>query len=279
MVGFRPAWFVHVNPETHFPRWVKTIDLSKSGQLIGPLEDKHAAARLIELAENAFDLCRYYNILVQAPTANACAYKEMGKCPAPCDGSISMYQYRRMIEWSAQTVVDPQPMLDDQKSRMHAAAGELRFEVAAKIKAFVDELSQLGKGDFRHVRRLEDFRYLSLQRGPRAGTAKLFLITPGRIEEIADLIDESADASELLHYVFALSAKHPSAPLDATGAERVGIVSNHLFVAKAAHGVFLPIDALDEKSLAKSFRDLQKQKTQSPDEFEGEGVLKELQAI
>src|SRR5207244_13517095 len=99
MVGFRPACFIHVNPETNFPRYTKTIDLAKRGELLGPIEDKHAAGTLIELVEDAFDLCRYYNILVQAPHGRACAYKEMGKCPAPCDGSIDMDQYRLMIRW------------------------------------------------------------------------------------------------------------------------------------------------------------------------------------
>src|SRR5207248_5372838 len=55
MVGFRPAWFVHVNPDAYFPRYTNTIDLTtKTGLLIGPVEDKHAAARLIQLAEDAF---------------------------------------------------------------------------------------------------------------------------------------------------------------------------------------------------------------------------------
>src|SRR4051794_18047688 len=94
MVGFRPAWFVHVNPQTRFPRYVKTIDISgQTGVYLGPLEDKHAAARLIELAEDSFDLCRYYAVLIESPRGRACAYKEMGKCPAPCDGSVSMEAY------------------------------------------------------------------------------------------------------------------------------------------------------------------------------------------
>ncbi|MBV8782006.1 MAG: hypothetical protein JO353_11465, partial [Phycisphaerae bacterium] len=88
MVGFRPAWFVHFNPDADFPRYTKTTDLSiKTGQLLGPLEDKHSAGSLIEQVADWFDLCRYYNILIEAPHGKACAYKEMGKCPAPCDGS------------------------------------------------------------------------------------------------------------------------------------------------------------------------------------------------
>ena len=133
--------------ETHFPRYVKTTDLTiRTGELIGPIEDKHAANRLIELVESCFDLCRYYNILVESPNGKACAYKEMGKCPAPCDGSISIEQYRRMIEWSAKVLADPAEYIREQTRRMQSAAAELRFETASKIKAYIDELSQLAKG-------------------------------------------------------------------------------------------------------------------------------------
>ena len=71
--------------------------------------------------------------------------------------------------------------LAQQTHRMQSAAGELRFESAAKIKTYLDQLSHFAKGPFRFVRRLEDFRFVTLQRGPRPGTAKVFLIRGGRI--------------------------------------------------------------------------------------------------
>jgi excinuclease UvrABC nuclease subunit len=276
MVGFRPAWFVHVNPDNPFPRYVKTIDLAKPGLLIGPLEDKHAAAGLIEIAEDAFDLCRYYNVLVEAPGARACAYKEMGKCPAPCDGSISMDQYRGMVEWSARGVVDPATLVRDHTKRMQQAATELRFETAAKIKGLVDRLSQLGKGPYRHVALLKDFRYLSLQHGPREGTARVFVITPGVIEEIAGLIAEPAKPADLLRLALDRAAGQTAERLDQTQTERVGIVTHHLFSAKH-RGVFLRLDMIDEKAVVKGFKELRKQTPQ--EEIEGEGVMKELQAL
>src|SRR5256885_1820097 len=107
---------------------------AKWGMVIGPLEDKHAAARLIQLVEDSFDLCRYYNILVESPNTKACAYKEMGKCPAPCDGTISMDEYRRGIERSAQVLIRPEDFLTEQDARMQKLAGELQFEQAAKVK-------------------------------------------------------------------------------------------------------------------------------------------------
>jgi excinuclease UvrABC nuclease subunit len=278
MIGFRPAWFIHVDAEQAFPRWIKTIDLSKPGTLIGPVEDKHAAARLIELIEDWFDLCRYYRILVEAPHGLACAYKEMGKCPAPCDGSISMEQYRQMVAWSAKVIVDPAEFIRNHQRRMQTAAIELRFETAGKIKAFVEQLGQLGKGPFRHARRLADFRYLSFQHGPKRGKAKLFLVTPGGIEELAGLIAEPARPGEIMRLALERSAEREySGEMTTVDAERVGVVAHHLFSAKSSHGVFLPIEQIDEKSIVRAWRDLQKQEVVEP--TESEGVVKELQSM
>jgi excinuclease UvrABC nuclease subunit len=278
MVGFRPAWFVHVNPDSPFPRYTKTIDLGISaGVLMGPLEDKHFAGKLVEQAADWFDLCRYYHILVESPNGKACAYKEMGKCPAPCDGSVSMEQYRRLVDWSARSILDPAEIIRDQQNRMKAAAAEMRFETAGKIKAFIDSLGQLGKGAFRHVRRLSEFKFLSLQRGPREGTAKVFLITPGEVQEIACVPQQPTRPADILRLSLNLAAEHSPSFVDSIGSERIGVVAHHLFLAKATHGVFLPLDSVDEKSILRAYRDLLKQK--GPEEVEAEGVMKELQAM
>lgn len=318
MVGFRPAWFVHVNPETQFPRYVKTTDLSKPGLLIGPLEDKHVAGRLVQLVEDLFDLCRYYNLLVEAPKAKACAYKEMGKCPAPCDGSISLEQYRLVIEWSARTLVDPADVIRMHTLRMQQASAELQFEAAGKIKAYVEQLSQLGKGPYRHARWLKDFQFVSFQHGPRQGTAKVFLITPGCIEEISCMVGEPRWPAELLGVILAAveargrgrregndrrlrlglasigrggdvplgqpSVQPPAglpAPtegeLGTVGAERLGIVSHHFFSGKPGRGVFIRLDELDEKAIAKAYRELSKRPHEEAGE--AEGVMKELQSL
>jgi excinuclease UvrABC nuclease subunit len=271
MVGFRPAWFVHLNPEAQFPRYIKTTDLvEQCGTYLGPLEEKQIAAKLIEQVEDWFDLCRYYHILVEAPRGRACAYKEMGKCPAPCDGSISMQSYRLLIQWSLQTLIDPAEMLRTQKQRMSEAAGELRFEIAAKIKTFIDQLSQLGKGPYRHLHRLEDFCYLSLQRGPREGLAKVYVVTAGDAIEVAGLLCEPARPSEIMR--LALETSQHSGVMTDQAIERIGIVTHHLFQPKAKEGVFLHLSSIDEKSIVKAYRDLRKQKVA---EETGEGVLKE----
>jgi hypothetical protein len=280
MVGFRPAWFVHVDPDAPFPRYVKTHDLRpRPGVFLGPIEDKHAAQRLIELIESAFDLCRYYNVLLEAPRGRACAYKEMGRCPAPCDGSIPMQQYRETVRRSAEAIADPAPAIAAEQADMRRLAADLRFEQAKRTKERIDQLSSLGKGALRHARALDCFVYLSLQHGPRAGTAKLLLITPSAIAPVGCLLGEPTGAagSDLLRSVLALAEQREGLSDDPAAAERIGVVSQHLFQAKRRHGAFIPLEDLDERALLRAWRELGKQdRDEAP---EAEGLTRELSAL
>jgi excinuclease UvrABC nuclease subunit len=185
--------------------------------------------------------------------------------------------YSALVAFSTSVLADPQEYARQQTRRMQQAAEELRFETAQKIKAYVEELGQIGKGPLRHVRPLREFEFITLQRGPWAGTAKVFLITPGRIDEIACLIAEPCDAAEILNLALVMAHDRREQSLDEIGAERIGVVSHHLFQPKARQGVFLPLAHIEQRSFIKAYRDLQNQKPQ--DSAVGEGVTKELQAL
>ena len=146
----------------------------------------------------------------------------------------------------------------------------------ASLLALIDRLSQLGKGPYRHVALLKDFRYLCFQHGPREGTARVFLITPGAIEEIAGLISEPLRPADLMRLALERAAGEHAQPLETSEIERIGIVTHHLFSGKH-RGVFLRLGTIDEKAIARGFRDLARQAPQ--EQVEGEGVLKELQSL
>ena len=125
----------------------------------------------------------------------------------------------------------------DQTRRMQSAAAELRFESAGKIKAFVDSARPArAKGRSGTSACSQDFAFLILQHGPREGTAKVFLVTPGRIEQIFSLIGEPTQPADLLRLALALAEQRRRASVDAVGAERVGVVAHHLFSPKQAQG-------------------------------------------
>jgi hypothetical protein len=254
LVPWLQTWFVHIDPDDPFPRYVKTTQLARAGQTIGPFPDKHAAARFIELVEDAFDLCRYHHILTQSPHGRACPYKEMGKCPAPCDGSISIEQYHRLIDISLAGVRDPAALIAEQTARMESAAGELRFETAARIKGFVTQISEFGKKAFRHARQLEEFRFLSLQPGPRGGQVKVFLIGNGRIDPLVCLLAEPGALVDLI-----------SPGFEAAQGDVIGLVARHLFAPKAGGGEFIPLSELDDVSLRAAYARVSRQKPPAAD--------------
>lgn len=279
MVGRRTAWFVHVDPGAEFPRYTKRIldraartDGSASALWIGPVEDKHAAQRLIELVEDCFDLCRYHNVLVQAPHGTSCAYKEMGRCAAPCDGSVSMESYRQAVAHSAAAIVDPQGFVDRQRHRMAELAAQLQFEQAARVKARIDKASELGRGAFRYARPLAEFAFVSVQRGPRQGTAKVFLIHAGGIEQTLGLIDAPDEQC-----VRSLRQFQPAEGGAAGDADCAGLVAGHLFSVRRKQGLFIRISELDRAGLTRAWSELLKQRP--AEQEEGEGLLQELEAV
>ncbi len=188
------AWYVCVDPEAKFPRYTLTDhprwELSRT--TFGPMPTRAAAERFVETVVDAFDLCRYYHILQQAPHGQACAYKQMHKCPAPCDGSVSVGMYHYLIEESIAAITSP-GVADIHEKRMHQAAGGLQFELAGRIKPYVQQLRSLGSGQLEHVRPLADLRFVAVMRGSRAKSWKLMLMTP---EEIT-LTDEFTDIAAM----------------------------------------------------------------------------------
>ena len=165
------GWFIHVDPDAQFPRYTKTTEpTGRSGQIIGPFVDKHAAARMIELIEDAFDLCRYHHILTQYPNGKACAYKEMGKCPARCDGSISIEQYRRLIDMSVAGLSEIGFLIAQHSRRMEQAAAECAaLRRRQRTAPDVDQLERLRQGRFAAARPLGEFAFVTIQRGAGQG--------------------------------------------------------------------------------------------------------------
>ena len=95
LLGFQPAWFVHVDLKDRYPWFRRTREVfAARGRYFGPFRDKHAAQRFIEVLQDAFDLCRCEQVLRQAPHGTPCAYAQMGRCRVPCAGGITMDAYR-----------------------------------------------------------------------------------------------------------------------------------------------------------------------------------------
>lgn len=250
LVPDRAAYFVGIDPDQSAPDFVRDSTPAMAGHVFGPFADKAKADRWAESVRDAFDLCRYRNILAQAPRGKACAYKQMNKCPAPCDGSISMDAFReRNIRPAIAAAVDPAALVTSLNAEMRQHAAALEFEQAGRAKARAAAIESLATGANRAVRPIEDFRFVAVQPAARKGTAKLFLATATGVAEIAGIVGDAAPfaaIAELLDRAVVPTSPWPRDLL-------LGTICFHLGGAKTASR-FIERDRLTETTLREMLR-------------------------
>jgi hypothetical protein len=264
MISWRPAPFLAIDEAAAFPRFRRVEELTEPTPLyLGPISDRRAADKLIETLEDLFDLCRYHHILVQAPHGKACAYKEMGKCPAPCDGSISMDQYRTQIAaavrlltgggggeaprtGSAGVPAGYDAWRSAWEERMKAAAAQLDFEQAARIKQVLTRGRVLEQESYRYLRPLAHATWLVLQPGPGKPWIASFFMHGGDIVAgtPAQRRDLPAACAAWFEQFEKLTAAPVRPPLDTRQVEHLALLAHHLQRGPDDAGLYLPPEAV-----------------------------------
>jgi len=189
------AWFIHLDPDAASPVWRKTNlgDVAAGtppapSHLLGPLANKDTTGRFGEAIDDVFDLCRFPRELAMAPRGTACAYKEMGRCPAPCDGSEPLHHYRARVREALDALRrEPQDRAAPVERAMREAAAVQDFESASRHKSCMDRLARIAKPAMRHARPLDTYRFVGILRSGRAGWARAWWIDTRGCTPVADL--------------------------------------------------------------------------------------------
>ncbi len=246
------GWFIHLDPEV--PGWRKTnLGDAASGtmpaeiqHLIGPVNSKNLASKLGEIIDDAFDLCRYPRELALAPRGTACAYKEMGRCPAPCDGSEPIDSYRSRVRGALDELrLDPACRGSAWQHDMQRAAGAQDYRVAADLKGRLDRLDALGKPALREARPMDTLRFVAIYGAGRAGWARAWWIDPWTCHPLGDFsgADLNASATNLHRLVTEhgrdLDARLPGLLARGVDPTLVGIVARHLVRKRSVRSVGL----------------------------------------
>lgn len=143
--GAMAFFALHADPEEPFPRFRthESGDLPE-GELVGPFTTRKRAEAFAEELVDLYELCRKYERLVEAPEGTPCVYKEMGTCPAACDGSETMGAYRaRFAEALAFGKTPSGVSIERARARMEAASGAMDFERAAREKAALERIESM----------------------------------------------------------------------------------------------------------------------------------------
>jgi len=134
----------HPTPSVLAPRDLRGLD--DLAGVFGPYPTRKQAARAGEAVVDTLDLCRHRHLLVLTPHASPCAYKDMGRCPAPCDGSEPLETYRDRVRVGQGWLADPASERSATEAAMREAASGLDDEQAAALKAQLDRSSVLADG-------------------------------------------------------------------------------------------------------------------------------------
>jgi hypothetical protein len=278
LIPWRTSWWIAVQRAGPFPRFRKTNNLSDPGlAYAGPIRDKHAAQRLVESLEDLFDLCRYHQILVQAPHGKACAYKEMGKCPAPCDGSESLATYRMRIDAALAFASNRsrETWRAEVERQMKAAAAGLQFETAARLKqrltrAGVWQVGADHRGEVDATGALEDFAFLTLQPGKGkpwiepwivhfAGEPSIQPLPQFHVKGLAAAAQHLAGQCQLLGRVGTPTYLTREQALD------VGLIAHHVFKGESDHGIWLRLrDAENPETIVSAVTALRARRAPKP---------------
>ena len=243
----RPVYFARVDPNDPLPRFVVVRQIlgDDEGTAIGPFPTRTRAAHFIEQIEDLFDLCREHAILDQTPNGVPCVYFDMGRCPAPCNGSIPLEAYRRSIDQAARFAAgDRADWFTEWTNRMRTASANRDFETAGRLKTRIERADKLAGPHHEPITDMRRFRFLAVQRGGGRSKVKPFYIHGGHITVGEPIPLRQLD--EVIDSWHQIAAKPPKSPATdpVLYTERIGLVAHFLFKQDRAPGLFIRIDRL-----------------------------------
>lgn len=132
-----------------WPR-LKVVHAAKPGDgrfYLGPFGSSAQARLAKEALEETVPIRRCTTSMGRTTRFAPCALADMGRCVAPCDGSIDPEHYGALVRWLASCLsTSPGELLEALERRMSSLAGAERYEEAASAR---DRLRALAEGLWR----------------------------------------------------------------------------------------------------------------------------------
>ncbi len=211
--------------------------------LVGPMPDRHASVILGELLDDVFDLCRYPAELGKAPGGRACAYQEMGRCPAPCDGSELWPEFLARFAAAAGALTSVAQLVKVIEHRMREAGARCDFERGAHLKKLAADLRGRKGQRLRHISHFNDFARVAVVPTTRGSQSRVYLCRADGLTELAQLpqLPDSASCTKVAQRVSELGAVTKSFTPNPGACSDLAFISHRLFIGRKPE-VFLTLD-------------------------------------
>ena len=184
----------------------------------GPLPSRRAAEQLLEGVHQVTGLRTCTTRLRRTQDHGACVLKDLGRCGAPCDGTIDRDQHAAVVTAATALFDDPTPLLAGLRATMDQLADDGRFEEASRARR---RLHHTGRA----VRSLRDHALLGgvalvVAARTRGDGVEVVVIRRGRLVTTA-LAPRGTDDGGLLAAVEGLLGTDDGVPPRAVDAEEV----------------------------------------------------------
>lgn len=226
-------------------------EFSGGEAVIGPFLEKSGAKHHAAFLDAHFELCRYPEELHRAPGGKACVYRQMGKCPAACNGSepIGTYEDRlaRALGYGRAQAEAEVSRLEDE---LREAAARQAFEEAAEIQGRRDALAGEFKRGLRSVRGLGGVSLVAVATSGESREACVIAVDRGRWANVGR-VSADMDSDEAGRVAASAATKLDElAAMDGLGDLGVlGVVSRELMRASRGGPVLIERAEVDGASL------------------------------
>lgn len=233
-LAFGPADFLAIDWSASIPEPRVTQQPYAGGEFVGPFPTRAAAQEALEGLWDLFDLCRYPEQVRRAPHGVRCAYADMGRCDAPCDGSVApaVYHARLRAAWEF-ACGGRSAWIEAAADRMRDEARGLRFERAGLLKQQIAFAERWGR-EWALARPLQRGAYLVVTPVTRRKGWSAYLFRAG--EFLAGEAQRERDAPRAIAaWALAEWNRAPCETVEAAGAnEQAGLLGYVLFSGIAA---------------------------------------------
>ena len=146
---YKPKYNIRLRDDKHYPYLVMTnsepfprllitrrVKQGDGNKYFGPFTNSHAVYESMNLVYKVFPLVTCRKVWTNTEHQKPCLYHHMGRCPeAPCASLADKERYMGGVRDAEQFLSGRQEhLVKDMKRKMEAAAEDLQFERAAKIR-------------------------------------------------------------------------------------------------------------------------------------------------